>query len=169
MNSAMVCESICPPNSIYRSDLKICKCNLNYEMVNGVCSECPKGQVYDPTTSSCLAAFHNMGQSSDKISLCKANEVVLNGKCVCDQWSVRSNGHCYPCPPMSFKEVSLCLPCPNHCMNCTSQNSCVECIQGFNRISGNCVEKCGDGRRFVVECDDGNRRNGDGCSSDCKV
>lgn len=42
-------------------------------------------------------------------------------------------------------------------------------MRGFNRISGSCVEKCGDGRRFEVECDDGNRRNGDGCSSDCTV
>ena len=31
------------------------------------------------------------------------------------------------------------------------------------------MEKCGDGRRFVVQCDDGNNRPGDGCSPDCKI
>ena len=38
MNSGRQCESICPSNSVYRVDLKICKCNANYEMINGVCS-----------------------------------------------------------------------------------------------------------------------------------
>lgn len=32
-----------------------------------------------------------------------------------------------------------------------------------------CVEKCGDGRRFENECDDGNSDDGDGCSSTCIV
>jgi len=36
--------------------------------------------------------------------------------------------------------------------------------------SGQCVEVCGDGLNFgMVECDDGNLINGDGCSSSCKV
>lgn len=28
---------------------------------------------------------------------------------------------------------------------------------------------CGDGKRFNLQCDDGNNVNGDGCSNDCKV
>ena len=35
-----------------------------------------------------------------------------------------------------------------------------------------CAEKCGDGRRFNQDpwyCDDGNTRDGDGCSSRCTV
>lgn len=32
-----------------------------------------------------------------------------------------------------------------------------------------CTEICGDGRRFEDECDDGNTRSNDGCSSECKV
>ena len=32
-----------------------------------------------------------------------------------------------------------------------------------------CVETCGDGRKFTLECDDGNNVDGDGCSNDCKV
>ncbi len=28
---------------------------------------------------------------------------------------------------------------------------------------------CGDGKRFTLECDDGNNEDGDGCSRDCKI
>lgn len=31
------------------------------------------------------------------------------------------------------------------------------------------MEFCGDGKKFVVECDDGNNEDGDGCSLDCKI
>jgi cysteine-rich repeat protein len=31
------------------------------------------------------------------------------------------------------------------------------------------MERCGDGRRFVHECDDGNNADGDGCSRDCRI
>lgn len=30
-----------------------------------------------------------------------------------------------------------------------------------------CVETCGDGKRFELDCDDGNRIDGDGCNRDC--
>ena len=37
-------------------------------------------------------------------------------------------------------------------------------------IDGTCIEKCGDGDNYNLKmCDDGNRKNGDGCSSDCIV
>ena len=36
--------------------------------------------------------------------------------------------------------------------------------------SGQCVERCGDGLNFgMVECDDGNKIDGDGCSSNCEI
>ena len=108
-------------------------------MVNGICMACPNGLVYDPTTGTCLAVFHSKGQNTDQISVCKANEVVVDGKCVCDERSVRSNGHCYPCPPTTFKSISLCLPCPNYCLKCTSQSSCDVCRKGFDRKGVNCI------------------------------
>ena len=37
-------------------------------------------------------------------------------------------------------------------------------------IKGECKEICGDGLNLgKYECDDGNKNNGDGCSSSCKV
>jgi len=39
----------------------------------------------------------------------------------------------------------------------------------FILVSG-CIEICGDGRNMkILECDDGNTRNNDGCSSECKI
>lgn len=36
--------------------------------------------------------------------------------------------------------------------------------------SGECVEKCGDGLNFgLLQCDDGNSIDGDGCSRACEV
>ena len=34
-----------------------------------------------------------------------------------------------------------------------------------------CMEKCGKGFRLssIIQCDDGNLINGDGCNSDCKI
>lgn len=32
-----------------------------------------------------------------------------------------------------------------------------------------CGEKCGDGKRFTAECDDGNLINGDGCNDYCEI
>lgn len=35
---------------------------------------------------------------------------------------------------------------------------------------GTCIEICGDGLNLgTYECDDGNRRDGDGCDQNCKV
>jgi len=32
-----------------------------------------------------------------------------------------------------------------------------------------CTEICGDGKKYILDCDDGNNNNGDGCSSLCKI
>lgn len=72
-------------------------------MVNGKCSSCPKGQVFDPTTSKCLAAFYSTVQLGTLLSVCKANEVVVEGKCVCDEWSIKVGDRCVGCPYSTYK------------------------------------------------------------------
>jgi cysteine-rich repeat protein len=39
----------------------------------------------------------------------------------------------------------------------------------WNTTLGACKEICGDGKVYVLECDDGNLLNGDGCSSSCTI
>ena len=47
----------------------------------------------------------------------------------------------------------------------------MQCSPGFNFDSPSelCIEYCGDGKKFDIECDDGNNESGDGCTLDCKV
>ncbi len=40
----------------------------------------------------------------------------------------------------------------------------------FAGTNGHCIENCGDGRNFnLLSCDDNNKKDGDGCSKDCKA
>lgn len=69
------------------------------------------------------------------------------------------------------KQLQKCLPCTDGCLSCTSCYSCSQCRPDYtyNAISSLCNEICGDGKRYTVQCDDGNNINGDGCSMDCKI
>jgi cysteine-rich repeat protein len=46
-------------------------------------------------------------------------------------------------------------------------SACV-CYEGFRQEVG-CPEICGDGRLYVLDCDDGNTQEGDGCNNQCEV
>jgi cysteine-rich repeat protein len=52
-------------------------------------------------------------------------------------------------------------------------NVCVFCdqITGYavSKFGDQCIEICGDGVVFKAQCDDGNTKNGDGCSSKCLI
>ena len=40
----------------------------------------------------------------------------------------------------------------------------------YSNYFGECLDECGDGKRFWNSiCDDGDKSNGDGCSSKCTV
>lgn len=47
----------------------------------------------------------------------------------------------------------------------------VTCSTGYiwNTGASACQEVCGDGFRYVLQCDDGNTDNGDGCSASCQT
>jgi cysteine-rich repeat protein len=82
-----------------------------------------------------------------------------------------------------------CTPCAFGCLTCEiSDNRCTSCPNGrylnanykcelcetfwkndmIVGSSGACLETCGDGKNYGMHmCDDGNLKNGDGCSSSC--
>ena len=81
-----------------------------------------------------------------------------------------------------------CLPCGdlfNHSITCNlthaflcdseyllSNAQCLPCDQvtGYALDSyGQCTEICGDGLLIYYQCDDGNNKNGDGCSANCII
>ncbi|HKQ70687.1 MAG TPA: DUF4215 domain-containing protein, partial [Polyangiaceae bacterium] len=52
----------------------------------------------------------------------------------------------------------------------TPFDGCYKCVAEPRCAGGECMAVCGDGKRYNSEaCDDGNIRDGDGCSKDCKV
>ena len=85
------------------------------------------------------------------------------------------NGNDSPssCSPGTYFDTNQkrCLPCPEGCLSCDSCYTCQQCLPEFNYYAPaqRCIEHCGDGKRFIVECDDGNNDDGDGCSLDCKI
>jgi cysteine-rich repeat protein len=61
-----------------------------------------------------------------------------------------------------------------YCNNCSLEIyniiECINCTDGYALIDGNCSGVCGNG--FLTsdeQCDDGNKYNGDGCSSVCVI
>lgn len=55
----------------------------------------------------------------------------------------------------------------DYCSTCKNGDSCEECDEGFQVDGSNCAEICGDGKKFILPCDDGNVNDDDGCSSTC--
>jgi cysteine-rich repeat protein len=52
-------------------------------------------------------------------------------------------------------------------VDCIDRNTSTACTSFFNLSGSVCVEVCGDGVLYNLECDDGNTVDGDGCSSTC--
>jgi cysteine-rich repeat protein len=144
------CVATCPPSSYY----------------NGVtCVTCTSAQVWDgtkcvaippppaptPTTTTTTTSSSSSSSSSSSTSLTGAIPSCPGGT-YWDQQQLR------------------CLPCSSGCASCLNCDSCITCSVGFSlNAAGLCSEVCGDGKRFVLPCDDGNTISGDGCSSTCQV
>lgn len=79
----------------------------------------------------------------------------------------------WKCPPSESCSETTCgdglvegaeMCEPSLTPGCTAQCQFAPDCSG----DGACTSACGDGLVLNEECDDGNRQNGDGCSSDCK-
>ena len=103
--------------------------------------------------------------------------------CKCIQGFTMNHGKCLPNSPGNDDPTSCgvgtffdyqqrkCLACPDGCLTCTDCYTCQQCRPEFNydATTSLCKEHCGDGKKFVLECDDGNNDDGDGCSMDCQI
>lgn len=68
-------------------------------------------------------------------------------------------------------QLQKCLPCSDGCLSCKDCYDCSQCRPDYTLEpkTGLCLEVCGDGKKYVLACDDGNNVDGDGCSKDCNV
>lgn len=165
---------------------KECACTTGYYKVNGVCITCAPNSFYTGKDCSCNIGFY--GDGRNKCNKCHSS----CGKCTGpaeDQCTMCSDvsytfikkGDCgictrnSPCPVGLYNERGECKPCSSYCSSCVSESVCKTCISGFQlnemEYEGTkysyCVEVCGDGKRFELDCDDGNTKNNDGCNENC--
>ena len=117
--------------------------------------------------------------------------------CLSCNYSFYSSGVCgsLTCQNGEFEyfddidKTAICEPCPSSCSECTSATNCTACNEGYHLNAsslcfscgelhkgftegsdGTCTEICGDGYNYGFhDCDDGNKRSGDGCSSSCTI
>lgn len=75
---------------------------------------------------------------------------LQNNECVCSSPHYQSSAADYP----KCGKVDP-LWCPDY--------------EYLDSATNECLEICGDGRLYTLECDDGNTVDGDGCSSTCKI
>jgi proprotein convertase subtilisin/kexin type 5 len=129
-----------------------------------------------PCESTCLTCT---ASSALDCLTCVPNYLLLNGVCqkqLCgDTQYVQSTVGCQECT-VAFPNSLTCLSTgPLTCQPgyLLANNSCLACssVTGYtyDASTGSCKDYCGDGIIITSLCDDGNRLNGDGCSSVCTI
>eukprot|EP00347_Sterkiella_histriomuscorum_P008669 403344213 len=163
-----------------------------YKLFGSSCvASCPSGYKASDTYKTCIPDNPNFSQDTTSMmnkgyyAIDRINE--KNGGqgqgCQIGEYYNYTTKTCTVCPG------SNCETCdqnkPSICLKCKSQaylaidGTCRSCISGYMNFDyfGQCVENCGDGKRFTFEdyapnslqCDDGNAVDGDGCSKSCRV
>ena len=146
----------------------------DFSLMGGKCGQCVGYNIYHD--GNCVDACPpNSYYNGEKCITCGTNQVWDGAKCVdkAPVVPVKPVGPVISCPKGTWwdQQQLRCLPCPDGCMSCPDCYSCDSCSPGYYLPSANslCEEVCGDGKRFTLECDDGNNINGDGCSSTCEL
>lgn len=155
----------CPVNEVISNGQCVCKsgytrsaangfctlvCAANQHLINGRCASCVLNTVYNPTLKACVCPT---GSFINLLGVCEAF-TPPPVECQAGQYYSSSLG---------------CLSCPAGCKTCESALKCTSCtISTYVPNGASCVMPCGNGKKESSEqCDDGNNRNGDGCSSTC--
>ena len=156
------CESI--PNSFW--DGYQCNCHEGFKVdgmfcscdgviIGSRCDRCAHRPNSEWKYGECRCRpGYTLYQNSGSIPECLANQV--------------GNDDESDCNVATFYDAQQrrCLPCPSGCLSCSSSYVCEACKPEFtyDDESQLCKEHCGDGLKFVLDCDDGNTNNGDGCN-----
>ncbi len=150
------------PDSSWRDGM--CVCNEGFTKVGlqcvcygvengGVCDRCSQkpNSVWDEYFCRCLTDF-----------------VEIDGNCV-GAGGLNGNDDPAACQVGSYFDSNArkCFACSDGSLSCVDSHVCTQCRIEFYVYQHKCLERCGDGKRFVVQCDDGNNNDGDGCSRDC--
>lgn len=77
----------CGNNEILNIQSLNCDCIDGYYRVNGQCERCPEGYVYDEITQWCLGS-----------NPCAANQILVDGVCICQPGLIVIQNICQRCP-----------------------------------------------------------------------
>ncbi|CAD8117629.1 unnamed protein product [Paramecium primaurelia] len=167
--------------------------NCQYSCVEGcsncikeICYECQEGWTFDEFTCTEDFFINNQNQYDNELQQqcldncklciydvcneCDIGYYLINNQCktICGDGIIAGDEMC----ELEQQECLNCqLNCTKNCDVCI-KGECHQCIIGytFDYIEQYCQPICGNG---VVsndeECDDFNKENGDGCSSQCKI
>jgi len=172
----------------YESKMKKClRCDQNKFMFNNICiDDCPQGQFGNTEKGLCEYC-----SSECKECFGKTFHECYSCNTIGGYMMVSENTCMFPtCTSGSYYNATAreCQNCPKECSECESYTNCTNCQKGyifdyshtkcfdpcskigFTHKEGQCTEICGDARNMgILECDDGNLIDGDGCSKDCKI
>ena len=123
-----ICARKCGTNEVYNAATQLCSCVDGLARVNGACQICPSGSTPTADGSAC--------------STCKANEILVNGQCQCNQGYAYNNAKvCTLCSSLSngFLINGICAVCPGSMVY--NGNSC-GCPAGKTAQGSLCISQC---------------------------
>eukprot|EP00828_Plagiopyla_frontata_P036543 TRINITY_DN4819_c0_g2_i4.p1 TRINITY_DN4819_c0_g2~~TRINITY_DN4819_c0_g2_i4.p1 ORF type:complete len:691 (+),score=60.23 TRINITY_DN4819_c0_g2_i4:1785-3857(+) len=121
------------------------------QMTCKVKGACNAGSYYDETQNQCVECSKALSNcalcvSSTTCTECTNSQfTITNGKCV----AVCTSGQ-YP-NPIVTTAASICLPCMQHCVSCTSGTDCQECYEPtyvWSAVNKNCSTVCPGGGKY---------------------
>jgi len=166
--------------------------------LNQTCTNCYDNYTYLAATKECLGPcsdglYRDLASKSCKNCSYPCQTCSLAGtnctSCPSNLTFLKKNFTCH-CPKGEYidNKTSSCLNCSANCEKCHNSKKCGTCYPGYEVVNNtncypcseivglgpNCTEICGDG--YLInsltsgqQCDDGNKINGDGCSSTCQI
>ena len=156
------------PNAIWDSDSCVCRTGFTKVGFQCVCYGTQTGNL----CSKCSYKPNSVLNPATDICECQTGFTQIADVCVPRGQNVGSEDPSR-CAVGTYFDTNhrMCLACPDGCLSCSNCYECKICRPEFvfDPKTSACYELCGDGRRFIHGCDDGNNADGDGCSRDCQV
>lgn len=144
------------------------------------CISCEDGFYLDDDTEACLSCGFNCSTCYDHPDVCTScpgSLTVIEGQCLnvsrvcpipgciaCDSFNT---SRCYDCDPNHHLNFTTfgCSPCPNNCLGCNTNGTCLQCLDGFTLVNNVCLVLTNDQAASLSSCPDGEFFTPDGCES----
>ncbi len=143
--------------------------NVNTKQTKTCCPGATISSTYSDKV--CTSSYTwKVVQDSDKLTCISDANCPNAGNSVCQNKQLSSG---YSCGSKDSNNIGICKLSSSRSVECCSDSDCntdMSCqLSTHTCVGGTINPTCGDSRIDVTEqCDDGNTRSGDGCSSSCQ-